>query len=229
MVKRLLRFEPVDERVSLKDRIYIQLKAAINAVDLYDPALDLRLDERELAKALDCSRTPLREALTRLENDGIIAIIPRKGVFLLRKSRDEIVDMIHAWAGIESMAARLAAERASDEDLDRLAMCASLDGDEPSQSEVAGFDENDVEFHFSIIRMSGCEPLLSMAENLYAHIRGARKQIKVTQNHVTASVEDHLEIVDALVSRDADQAEALVRDHVMRLARHVNDRVELPA
>lgn len=229
MVKRHLRFEPVDEGISLKDRIYVQLKAAIDAVDLYDPALDLRLDERELASLLDCSRTPLREALTRLENDGILRIVPRKGVFLIRKSKAEIVDMIRVWAGIESVAVRMAAERASDSDLAALADKATLADSEPSTAEVEGFDKTDVDFHFSIIRMSECEPLKSVAAELYAHIRGVRKRIEHTARQVEASTSEHAEIVAALTDRNADRAEQLVRNHVMGLARFVDEQVELPA
>lgn len=229
MVRRYLQFEPVDERVSLKDRIYIQMKTAIEAVDLYDPALDLRLEERDLAAALDCSRTPLREALTRLENEGILEIVPRKGVFIVRKSKAEIVEMIHAWAGIESMAARLAAERADEADIAALAALTEIEGDQPDASDVAEFDARDVTFHFSIIRLSGCPPLLSIAEDLYSHIRGVRRHIEHTSHQVRTSVDEHMEIVDALVTRNASRAESLVRDHILGLAHYVDNHVEVPA
>ena len=70
-----------------------------------------------MPKQLGISRTPLREALARLEKDGLVSIAPRKGVYVVRKSLDEILDMIIAWAALESMAARLAATKASDREI----------------------------------------------------------------------------------------------------------------
>lgn len=214
---------------SLKDRIYEQLKAAIRAVDLYADDVDLRLDERELAKCLNTSRTPLREALTRLENEGVVRIVPRKGVYAERKSKDEIVEMIYAWAGLESMAARLVCERASDEEIAGLR--AKLDGygPEPTPEDVDAFDARDVDFHFSIIRLSGCAPMQKMADDLYAHIRSARTRIKHNSRRVRASVDEHEAIVEAIAMRDPALAESRVRAHAIGLAHHVRDRVNLPA
>ena len=72
------------------------------------PDADLRLDEKQLAAALGVSRTPVRQALARLEHEGLVRIMPRRGVLSLRKSKAEIIEMIRAWAALESMAARLA-------------------------------------------------------------------------------------------------------------------------
>jgi len=86
-------------------------------MDVYDPDTDLRLDERALAAQLKTSRTPLRAALGRLEQEGFIRVVPRKGVYVLRKSIDEIAEMITVWAALESMAARLATECATDREI----------------------------------------------------------------------------------------------------------------
>src|SRR3979409_1102754 len=99
---------------SVAQLAYSALRNAILAMDAYDPEADLRLDEKSLAASLGVSRTPVREALARLEHDGLVEIRPRSGVRVVRKSKDEIVEMIIAWAALESMAARLTCERASD-------------------------------------------------------------------------------------------------------------------
>src|SRR3546814_9693448 len=75
------------------------------------------LDERQLSEQLGISRTPIREALARLEQEGLVTVIPRRGVFIVRKTRKEILEMITLWAALESMACRLITERASDEDI----------------------------------------------------------------------------------------------------------------
>ncbi|MEQ8664139.1 MAG: GntR family transcriptional regulator [Rhodospirillales bacterium] len=228
MAKTTLTFQPARGRACLKDRIYAQLKSAIEAIDIYDPDVDLRLDERKLAVELETSRTPIREALTRLENDGIVRIVPRKGVYIVRRSKDEIVDMIHAWAAVESMAARLATERASDQAIAGLRDKLNGYGPEPTQTDLDEFDGRDVDFHNSIINMSECATLRRMADDLYAHIRGARARLEFNPKGVRASVTEHEAIVDAIESRDGELAERRVRNHALALARHVRDHIELP-
>ena len=81
-------------------------------MNIYDEAAELRLDERELSERLAISRTPLREALARLEQEGLVRIVPRRGVYIVRKTKDEILQMITVWAALESMAARLITQHA---------------------------------------------------------------------------------------------------------------------
>ena len=85
---------PVAVNFTLKDHTYDVLRKAILEMNIYQPETDLRLDERKLAENLAISRTPIREALARLAQDGLVEIIPRKGVFVHRKSRTEILEMV---------------------------------------------------------------------------------------------------------------------------------------
>src|ERR1700686_303084 len=79
---------------SLRDQAYALLKNAIAETDIYDPAQELRLDERQLTTALGVSRTPIREALSLLEQEGFIRTIPRRGIYIIRKSNREMIEMI---------------------------------------------------------------------------------------------------------------------------------------
>src|SRR5215472_9326246 len=105
---------------SLRDQAYALLKQAIADTDIYNPTQQLRLDERQLTAALGVSRTPIREALSLLEQEGFIRTIPRRGVYIVRKSKREIIEMIQMWAALESMAARLATLHATDEEIAKL-------------------------------------------------------------------------------------------------------------
>jgi DNA-binding GntR family transcriptional regulator len=80
--------------MSLRDQAYVLLKNAIADTDIYDPKQELRLDERQLTTALGVSRTPIREALSLLEQEGFICTIPRRGIYIVRKSKREIIEMI---------------------------------------------------------------------------------------------------------------------------------------
>ena len=115
-MRREFVVKPIEGSFSLKERIYDVLKEGIMAMDIYADDAKLRLDERQLSEQLNISRTPIREALARLEQEGLVRVIPRRGVFILRKSVDEILEMITVWAALESLASRLITERASEEE-----------------------------------------------------------------------------------------------------------------
>ena len=107
----------LDTQSTFRDLAYTALKRAITAMDIYDHAQEIRLDERRLSEGLGVSRTPIREAMTLLEQEGFVRTRPRRGIFVVRKTKREIVEMITVMASLESMAARLAAERAADADI----------------------------------------------------------------------------------------------------------------
>src|SRR5579871_1855556 len=105
---------------SLRDQAYALLKSAIADTDIYNPQQELRLDERQLIAAMGVSRTPIREALSLLEQEGFIRTIPRRGIYIIRKSKRQIIEMIQMWAALESMAARLATLTAPDSEIAKL-------------------------------------------------------------------------------------------------------------
>jgi DNA-binding GntR family transcriptional regulator len=88
-------------------------------MNIYADEAELRLDERDLSQRFGVSRTPLREALAQLDQEGLVRIVARRGIFIVRKTKAEILDMITVWAALESMAARLATKEATDAELSR--------------------------------------------------------------------------------------------------------------
>ena len=105
--------KPIVATSSLRALAYDALKEAITNMNIYNQREEVRLDERKLSLNLGVSRTPVREALTVLEQEGFVRFEARRGVFVIKKSKKEIVSMIQAWSALESMAARLACERAT--------------------------------------------------------------------------------------------------------------------
>ncbi len=216
-----MKLQPIATNFTLKDHVYDRLRAAILEMNIYDEDADLRLDERSLAEQLQVSRTPLREALTRLEQDGFIEIRARKGVFVVRKTLDEILEMIVAWAALESMAARLAAEAASEAQIKALRKHAAKHSESSAAADLSEYSEANIRFHQMILEMSGCGLLASMAEGLFVHMHAVRRRAMAEGDRASRSVVDHMGIIEALEARDADLAERLVRDHTMRLHTHV--------
>ena len=218
-----MKLSPIAMNFTLKDHVYERLREAIINMNIYEDSADLRLDERGLAEQLQVSRTPLREALTRLEQEGFVEIRPRKGVFVLRKTMVEILEMIVAWAALESMAARMAAETAQDAEIKALRAHAARHSESAASADLSEYSEANICFHQMILEMSGCKLLKSMADGLFVHMHAVRRRAMEEKDRASRSVVDHMGIIEALEARDADLAERLVREHTMRLHGHVQE------
>src|SRR3982751_5762155 len=114
---KTLGLVPIASEPNFTEKAYAALKDVITRMDLYGSRAEIRLDERQLAADLGVSRTPVREALAQLEREGFVRSIPRRGIYVVRKTRAEVIELITAWAALESMAARLATQNASEEEI----------------------------------------------------------------------------------------------------------------
>jgi DNA-binding GntR family transcriptional regulator len=206
---------------SVAQLAYDALRNAILAMDAYDPEADLRLDEKRLAASLGVSRTPVREALARLEHQGLVRIMPRRGVYVVRKSKAEIVEMIIAWAALESMAARLMCERAGDEEIGSLRTLFSNFEEGEVRSHLDEYSAANLRFHQRIIELGHSQLIANMADSLLVHVRAIRRHTIGEADRAERSIVDHMQIIEALEARDPELAERLVRDHALNLARHV--------
>ena len=216
-----LDVKPLDTSTSFRNQAYQAIKEAITAANIYAHPSEIRLDERQLSQALGVSRTPIREAMTLLEQEGFLRTLPRRGVFIIRKTRREIVEMVQVWAALESMAARLVTLRASDQDIAGLrAMMAEFQVAKPDEH-MDEYSDANIAFHQAIIAMSGCNLIGDMTENLFLHVRAIRKVTISQDNRAARSIVDHMRIIEALEKRDTEAAESLVRKHTLDLAAHV--------
>jgi DNA-binding GntR family transcriptional regulator len=208
---------------SVAKEAYAALKRAIMAMDIYGYLHEIRLDERRLSEDLGVSRTPIREAMTLLEQEGFVRTRPRRGIFVVRKSKREIVEMITVMAGLESIAARLAAKRATPADIAELHALMDDFRSGNSGERLAEYSDANIAFHQAIIRMSGCALLAEMTENLFIHMRAIRKITIHQENRAARSIVDHMRIIEALEHRDPELAERLAREHTLGLAMHVEE------
>jgi DNA-binding GntR family transcriptional regulator len=211
----------LDTSASYRDLAYAALKRAITAMDIYDHAHEIRLDERRLSEGLGVSRTPIREAMTLLEQEGFVRTLPRRGIYVVRKTKAEVVELITAWAALEGMAARLITQNAPDPEIATLrAMFATFENGR-LHANLDEYSEVNIEFHQAIIRMSRNNVLIDLAENLFAHMRMIRRKTISESDRADRSISDHMNIIQAIEARDTARAEALVRDHALGLAEHV--------
>jgi DNA-binding GntR family transcriptional regulator len=212
---------------SVAQLAYEALRDALLAMDVYHAdAESLRLDEQQLASALGVSRTPVRQALARLEHEGLVRIVPRRGVYIVRKSKDEIIEMITAWAALESMAARLMCERATDEEIASLRALFSTFEDGEVRLRLNEYSAANLRFHQRILELGQAPLLVDMANGLLVHVRAIRGSMIGDDDRPERSIVDHMHIIEALEARDAGLAERLVREHALALAAHVERTVE---
>lgn len=217
---------PIEVSASLKEQTYEALRQAITSMNIYDSDEAPKLDERHLAESLGVSRTPVREALARLEQEGLVQTIPRRGVFVVRKTKAEILEIVTAWAALESMAARLATSAASDQEIAELRrLFAEVDGDS-ARAHLDEYSEKNIAFHQAILALGKCTLIQQMADNLFLHMRSIRARTIAEGDRANRSVIDHMNIIEALENRDAELAERLVREHSMKLADHIRKHVD---
>ncbi len=220
-----LALQPVDASFVLKHRIYDALRTAITSVNIYAVPGSHRLDERQLSEDLGVSRTPVREALVRLEQDGLVRTVPRKGAFIVRKTKPEILEMITVWAALEGMAARLITLEASDEEIGSLRKLFATFQGSRAQADIDEYSETNIAFHQTLLKMSRCELIRKLTDNLFVHMRSIRMQTISEDDRASRSIIDHMHIIEALETRDPDAAEQLVREHTLNLGAHVEKNV----
>jgi len=212
---------PIATSASLRDQAYSALKQMITEADIYAHPEEIRLDEKQLSQALGVSRTPIREAMTLLEQEGFLRTEPRRGIFIVRKTKKQIIEMIEMWAALESMAARLATVNASDDEIAGLRRMFDEFRTEAPANHLEEYSEANIAFHQAIIRLSGSHLMGKTIDNLFIHVRAIRKMTISQKDRAARSIKDHMKIIEALEARDTELAERLVRQHSLDLAAHI--------
>jgi DNA-binding GntR family transcriptional regulator len=152
--------------------------------------------------------------------------VPRRGIYVVRKTKQEVIEMITAWAALESMAARLLTETGKDEDIAQLRKMFTKFENGTLHAKLDEYSEVNIEFHQSIIRMSGNSVLTDLAENLFTHMRMIRRKTIVESDRADRSIRDHMNIIEAIERRETERAEELVRTHALGLAEHVRKHAD---
>ena len=213
---------PINAAASLRDQAYAALKQMITEADIYAHPEEIRLDEKQISQALGVSRTPIREAMTLLEQEGFLRTEPRRGIFIVRKTKKQIIEMIEIWAALESMAARLATQNAPDAEIAALRRVFDEFRTSTPAEHIEEYSDANIAFHQAIIRLSGSVLMERMIDNLFIHVRAIRRMTISQSDRAARSIVDHMRIIEALERRDTEVAERLVRQHSLDLAAHVD-------
>lgn len=173
-----------------------------------------RINEAELARHLGISRNPIREAIRRLEERGVLVSAPRRGTFVRTFTAKDIDDIFSFRVTVESFAIEQALPRMSDEDLSRLssfvdAMVAAAD----AHNEVE-LVQNDLAFHLEICRLSDNRQTVHALMNIHAELQMLVTMAEQRFESLHAAAIDHWPVVEALKTRDVKKAVKAIREHI---------------
>ena len=205
---------PEAENTTIPDRIFSLIKEAIVEGDI--PA-GSKISEPELARAYGISRGPLREAIGRLEACGLVVRRPNVGARVVTLSSSQLIEIFHVREALEGMAARLAAQHMSDEEIADLRRLLGQHGEQIERdTEHAYFQrEGDLDFHYRIVQGSHNTRMINLLCNdLYHLVRLYRYQFGMSSKRGPRAFVEHEHIVDAIERRDAEMAELMMRAHI---------------
>lgn len=209
---------PVRTFRPLSEEAYDALRAAILAGRL--PA-GARIVEADVARQMAISRSPVREAVRKLEHEGLVEYVPRHGTVVVGLSREDVADAYQLRAHLEGYGARLAATRAMQESLvhlmeliEHMRKCAVAE-------DLDGLVAADVEFHRQVCRASGSRRLLQAWETLNPARWTMISGLRVSDLSLEQIAERHWPILAALESRKPDTAESIIRAHILELGERV--------
>jgi DNA-binding GntR family transcriptional regulator len=196
---------------NLRERVYKALKEMIIIQEI--PPGE-KLDEDSLASQLGVSRTPVRESLYRLENEGIVKIIPRRGAFIVKHSKESINEILSVREVLEGLSAREAASHITDAALEVLESLSEKFSESNVRLLSKEYLQVDVKFLKTIFEASKNEWLISLMNILNDHIQMLRLRTVTFQGRPEQSLSEHRRILEALKARDPLLAESLMREHI---------------
>lgn len=201
MAGQSLRMEPIEEsKKTIAALVQDRIREAILNGAL--PA-GSRLDQNQLAEDLNVSLVPVREALKKLEGEGFIQIVPRRGAFVTETSPEDMEDLYFTRGLLEGQAAYHAAEHLTDEDLAKLDQLTRKMGAALDVDDFVYFNQSNREFHFTIYRAAGSKYMVSIIENLWDLAQRYRYRYMFLKDQAAVIQAEHQAILDACHARNA--------------------------
>jgi DNA-binding GntR family transcriptional regulator len=216
-----------DESSTIADRIFDRVRQAIVQGEIPPGS---KISEPALAARYGISRGPLREAMRRLESTNLVERRPNLGARVITLSNDELLEIYVIREALEGMAARLAAERMSEEAIEDLKALLARHRREVARADWQTYfqQEGDLDFHFRIVQGSGNRRLIDiLCNDLYHLARMYRCQFAMKSDRAADALKEHELVVDAISERDGELAEWLMRRHIRASRRAIERRLPI--
>lgn len=196
----------------LSQLVYETLKKKLISEENWE-MLGIRLQEDQLARQFGVSRTPVREAIHRLEKDGLVQIIPRRGAFVKTISAEDVKEIFDLRGALECLALRSSFSSIDRKRLTEMRRLFENCRKDIKEGKIDGFIKLDEEFHRFIVTTSGNQRLIKIMENLDDQIRLARLKSFSVPGRVEKALKEHLEMIDAILAADVEKAEKIILQH----------------
>ena len=213
----------IDIYKPLRDVVFESIRGAILSGTIKPGE---RLMEVQMAEKMGVSRTPIREAIRKLELEGLVNMVPRKGVYVANLSVKDITDVLEIRSALEGLAANLAATRVTAEDIKEIEKAVEEFNEAIKGKDFELIVERDLKFHDSIFKASGNEKLVVLTNNLREQIQRFRVMILKNSSGLKDLSVEHREIADAISNKDADKAQELATSHIVQAEYQILKMVE---
>jgi DNA-binding GntR family transcriptional regulator len=213
-------------RDTLNQRVYSQLREMILTGAL---AGGTQIEERQLAEEMGVSRTPLREAIGQLSNEGIIEYRPYRGNYVRTFTAKQVNDLYQVRMALESLAMRLAIPKLSQEHIHKIRLILDDVQRALERNDMDGYNEADGRFHKAILDITGNDTLKEALGRLAAQIQMVRVIANQDHDVVESTARERPLILAALEARDADEAARLMEAHIDGVRRAVIAQLEAMA
>ena len=174
-----------------------------------------RLMEIQLAEEMGVSRTPVREAIRKLELEGFVVMIPRKGAYVAGVSFKDVKDVFEIRAALEGLAAGLAAEKVTQEEIELMERALHYEREPASLEEMV---QSDTDFHALLYKASRNERLIQILANLREQIQRFRTTSLAVPGRGKNAIQEHRAMVDAIARHDVEDAQSLATAHIENAA-----------
>lgn len=207
----------------LRDVVFHTLREAILKGDLKPGE---RLMELQLAAKLGVSRTPIREAIRMLEQEGLAVTMPRKGAEVARMTLKDMEDVLEIREALDELAVRIACEKITEEQLKKLIAVKEEFETETKSGDLKKIAESDVRFHDIIYEATGNPKLVTMLNNLREQVYRYRVEYIKNPENYPVLIAEHEAIVDGVKNHDAKKARDAMREHVANQAVAVKEIIQ---
>ena len=213
----------INEYLPLRDIVFQTLRNAIITGELQPGE---RLMETQLGEKLGVSRTPIREAIRKLELEGLVVMVPRKGAQVAQFTEKDIQDVLEVRAALEALAAKLACKRMDDRSFLKLQLAIAEYSYAAKNKDLETMIEKDVEFHDIICEATQNDKLIQLFTNLKEQVNRYRiTYLKNVEDSDKVEAE-HIAILDALKNKDEETASSLAAEHIRTQCESITDFVK---
>ena len=207
---------------SLRGRVFNKLRENIlNGV--YDEGEELK--EIAIGNELGVSRTPVREAFRQLELEGLIQIVPNKGAYVTGITPKDVHDIYMIRSSLEGMAAKLAVQNITEEQLEEMEENVYLATFHASKGHMEQMTELDNRFHHILYEACGSKMLENLLQDFHQYVIRIRKKTLSTKERGLASNEEHKAIMEAIKQKDEEKAEKLANKHIINAYENIKKHI----